>query len=83
LANANNQGLDNVFTALSGAFGEQPVIAAKDRIIEAVNTNRSKGNLGVALRTGAITAAVAGKTKAASRVVTPIVPIKGNRFYGN
>jgi hypothetical protein len=81
LARANNQGIDNMFTALSGAFGERPVIAAKDRIIETVNANRSNGNLGVALGTGAITTAVAGN--AASRVVTPVVPVKGNRFYGD
>ena len=81
LASANNQGIDNVFTALSGAFGERPVVAAKDRIIETVNANRSNGNLGVALGTGAITTAVAGKVNAASRVVTPVVKVKGNRFY--
>ncbi|GAC05674.1 MAG: nucleotidyltransferase [Alteromonadaceae bacterium] len=83
LASANNQGIDNVFTALSGAFGERPVVAAKDRIIETVNANRSNGNLGVALGTGAITTTVAGKTNAASRVVTPVVKVKGNRFYGD
>lgn len=83
LANANNQGVDNVFTALSWAFGERPVIAAKDRIIEVVNTNRSEGNLSVVLGTGAITTAVAGKASAASRVVTSVVPVKGNRFYGD
>lgn len=83
LASANNQGIDNVFTALSGAFGERPVVAAKDRIIETVNANRSNGNLGVALGTGAITTAVAGKVNAASRVVTPVVKVKGNRFYGD
>lgn len=83
LASANNQGIDNVFTALSGAFGERPVVAAKDRILETVNTNRSNGNIGVALGTGAITTAVAGKANAASRVVTPVVPLKGNRFYGD
>lgn len=83
LANANNQGVDNVFTALSWAFGERPVIAAKDRIVEVVNTNRSEGNLSVVLGTGAITTAVAGKASAASRVVTSVVPVKGNRFYGD
>ena len=83
LASANNQGIDNVFTALSGAFGEQPVMAAKDRIIEAVNSNRNNGNLGIALGTGAITIAVTEKANAASRVVTPVVPVKGNRFYGD
>lgn len=83
LASANNQGIDNVFTALSGAFGEQPVTAAKDRIIETVNTNRTNGNLGVALGTGVITSVVTEKANAASRVVTPVVPVKGNRFYGD
>lgn len=83
LASVNNQGMDNVFTALSGAFGERPVIAAKDRIIETVNTNRRNGGLGVALGTGAIMTAVAGKSSATPRVVTPVVPVKGNRFYGD
>ena len=83
LASANNQGIDNVFTALSGAFGERPVVAAKDRIIETVNANRSNGNLGVALGTGAITTAVAGKANAALRVVSSVVKVKGNRYYGD
>lgn len=83
LASEHNRGLDNVFAALSGAFGEKPVLAAKDQIIEAVNTNRGNGNLGVALGTGAITAAMTGKAHSASRVVTPIVPVKRNQFYGD
>ncbi|WP_290612617.1 nucleotidyltransferase domain-containing protein [Arsukibacterium sp. UBA3155] len=83
LAGANNQGMDNVFAALSGAFGQRPVLAAKDQIIKAVNANRDNGNLSVALGTGAITAAIAGKTHAASRVVTPVVPVKRNQFYGD
>lgn len=83
LASANNQGIDTVFTALSGAFGERPVVAAKDRIIETVNASRSNENLGVALGTGTITTAVAGKANAASRLVTPVVKVKGNRFYGD
>lgn len=44
------------------------MLAAKDGIMEAVNVNRSRGNLGVALGTGAITAAIAGKAHSASRV---------------
>lgn len=83
LANVDNQGIDNVFTALSGAFGERPVFAAKERIIEAVNTNRSNGNLGVTLGTGAITTAIAGKANSASCVVSPVVQVKRNQFYGD
>lgn len=83
LAGANNQGMDNVFAALSGAFGQKPVLAAKDRIIKSLNANRDNGNLGVALGTGAITAAIAGKAHSASRVVTPVVPVKRNQFYGD
>ena len=83
LAGANNQGMDNVFAALSGAFGQRPVLAAKDRIIKSLNANRDNGNLGVALGTGAITAAITGKAHSASRVVTPVVPVKRNQFYGD
>tara|TARA_R110002167_G_scaffold49026_3_gene143952 strand:- start:2420 stop:3670 length:1251 start_codon:yes stop_codon:yes gene_type:complete len=83
LASENNRGMDNVFAALSGAFGEKPVLAAKNRIIEAVNANRSSGNLGVALGTGAITAATTGNAHSASRVVSPVEPIKRNQFYGD
>lgn len=83
LAGANNQGMDNVFAALSGAFGQRPVLAAKNRIIKSLNANRDNGNLGVALGTGAITAAIAGKAHSASRVVTPVVPVKRNQFYGD
>ncbi|BCV39492.1 nucleotidyltransferase domain-containing protein [Shewanella algae] len=83
LASESSRGIDNVFTAFSGAFGEKPVLAAKDRIINAVNANRNSGNLSVALGTGAITAAIAGKAHSASRVVSPVVPIKRNQFYGD
>lgn len=83
LASAKNQGMDNVFTALSGAFGERPVIAAKERIIEAVNTSRSNGNLGISRGTGAIATAVTGKANSASSAVSPVVRVKGNQFYGN
>ncbi len=83
LASTNNQGMDNVFAALSGAFGQRPVLAAKDRIIKSLNANRDNGNLGVVLGTGAITAAIAGKAHSASRVVTPVVPVKRNQFYGD
>ncbi|MEL4255403.1 nucleotidyltransferase [Shewanella xiamenensis] len=83
LAGANNQGMDNVFAALSGAFGQRPVLAAKDQIIKSLNANRFNGNLGVALGTGAITAAIAGKAHSASRVVTPVVPVRRNQFYGD
>ncbi|WDE02379.1 nucleotidyltransferase [Thalassomonas actiniarum] len=83
LASENNRGMDNVFTALSGAFGERPVLAAKDRIVEAVNANRSNSNLGIVLGTGAITAAVAGKAHSTSRVVNDVVPVKRNQFYGD
>lgn len=83
LASANNQGMDNVFAALSGAFGEKPVLAAKNRIIEAINENRNNGNLRVALGTGALAAATAGKVHAASRVVSPVESVKRNQFYGD
>lgn len=83
LASLNNQGMDNVFTALSGAFGELPVLAAKDRIIEAVNTNRDNGKLRIALGTGVITTAIAEKANSASRIANPVVSVKGNQFYGD
>lgn len=83
LASENSRGMDNVFAALSGAFGERPVLAAKDRIIEAVNENRGSGNLGVVLGTGAVTAAIAGQAHSATRVVSPVVPVKRNQFYGD
>ena len=75
--------MDKVFTALSGAFGERPVLAAKGRIIEAINVNRGSGNLGVKLGTGVITATIAEKAHSASRVFNDVVPVKKNQFYGN
>jgi|TARA_R110002050_G_scaffold151000_1_gene277960 hypothetical protein len=83
LANENNRGIDNIFAALSDAFGEKPVLAAKDRFVETFNANRSNGNLGVVLGTGAITAAFAGKAQPVSRVVNDVVPVKRNQFYGD
>ena len=83
LASENNLGMDKVFTALSGAFGERPVLAAKGRIIEAINVNRGSGNLGVKLGTGVITATIAEKAHSASRVFNDVVPVKKNQFYGN
>lgn len=83
LASEDNRGLDNVFTALSGAFGERPVLAAKDRIIEAVNATRSNDRLGVTLGTGAITSVIAGKTHSATWPVNNVVPVKRNQFYGD
>jgi hypothetical protein len=83
LASENNRGMDNVFAALSGAFGEKPVSAAKGRILEAVNASRGNGSLGVALGTGAVTAAVIGKAHSTSRAAHDVVPVKRNQFYGD
>lgn len=82
LADANNRGLDNVFTELSGAFGERPVLAAKEQIIESVNAKRRIGNLEVTLGTGAI-AATAGEAHSASRTVNPVEQVRRNQFYGD
>ncbi|WP_019676933.1 nucleotidyltransferase domain-containing protein [Arsukibacterium perlucidum] len=83
LASENNRGLDNAFTALSEAFGEKPVLAAKDRIIELVNVTRSNDRLGVTLGTGAFTSVMAGKTHSATWPVNNVVPVKRNQFYGD
>lgn len=83
LASVNNKGIDNVFAALSSAFGERPVNAAKSRIVEAVNANRNNGNLGVALGTGGLTAAITGNAHSASRIVSEVTPVKRNHFYGD
>jgi hypothetical protein len=83
LASENNQGLDDVFSALSSAFGERPVVAAKTRMIEAVGATRGNDKLGVVLGTGAITSAITGKVHSASRVVSEVVPVKRNQFYGD
>ncbi|QUN04783.1 nucleotidyltransferase [Shewanella yunxiaonensis] len=83
LADANKQGMDNVFAALSTAFGERPVNAARARIIEAVNTHRSNGTLGIALGTGAITAVTSESAHSATRTVNSVVPVIRNQFYGD
>jgi hypothetical protein len=82
LANENSRGIDHIFSALSEAFGEKPVLDAKDHILESINASRSKGNLGVMLGTGAITT-IAEKAHSSSRAFNNVVPVKRNQFYGD
>lgn len=83
LTSEKNKGLDNVFEVLSGAFGEKPVLAARERIIESVNSNRSNDRLGVVLGTGAITTSISAKAHSASHFVNNVAPVKRNQFYGD
>lgn len=83
LANENSGGMDKLLAVLSGAFGDKPVLAAKERIIRAVNTNRSNGNLGVILGTGAVTALSSEKANSASRFVSDVASVQRNQFYGD
>lgn len=83
LASENIRGMDSVFAALSGAFGEKPVLAAQDRIVEAVNVSRDNNKLGVGLGTGAVIASIAGKANSATTGLHDVVPVKRNQFYGD
>ena len=74
--------LDMVFASLSSTFGERPVNAARDRIVETISMSRSKGNLGVVLGTGAIAAVTSKAAQSAGTRPTPIAPVKRNNFYG-
>ena len=82
VANSSHQGMDMVFASLSSTFGERPVNAARDRIVETISMSRSKGNLGVVLGTGAIAAVTSKAAQSAGTRPTPIAPVKRNNFYG-
>ena len=82
VANSSHQGMDMVFASLASTFGERPVNAARDRIVETISMSRSKGNLGVVLGTGAIAAVTSKAAQSAGARPTPIAPVKRNNFYG-